>query len=269
MGTKRPRRLAAAAVGAGLASVLAVGSVSGADQTVAMSGFAFDPATVTIEVGDSVTWENGDGVGHTATGSGGAFDTGTVGGGQSASVTFDTAGTFAYVCTIHPTMQGSVVVEAASTATDAPSVTPAATDAVPPSGDGETDPVGIVATLLAVLGISMALGTLVLDRRAQARTRPALAAPAHPRQRRQPSLPIHQEVAEPATHDLEVLDPPEWRPGPRQFMGLLGHAQQANRTPIRAEDREQRLGLADRGPQVALRVLDEQRGMDPLGIRDR
>ncbi len=171
MGTRRPRRRAVAALSAGLASVLAVGSVSAADQTVAMSGFAFDPATVTVEVGDSVTWENGDGVGHTATGSGGAFDTGTVSGGQSATVTFDTAGTFAYVCTIHPTMQGSVVVEAASTATDAPNVTPAATDALAPSGDGAADPVAMVAGLLAILGVSMALGTLVLDRRAHARER--------------------------------------------------------------------------------------------------
>lgn len=171
MRTGRRRRLATAALIAGLASVLAIGSVSGADRTVAMSGFAFDPATVTVEVGDSVTWENQDGVGHTATGSAGAFDTGTVSGGQSATVTFDTAGTFAYVCSIHPTMQGSVVVEPASAATDAPSVTPAATDAVPPDRDGAADPFGIIAVLLAVLGVSMAVGTLALDRRAPARDR--------------------------------------------------------------------------------------------------
>lgn len=171
MRTRRPRRVAAAAVTAGLASVLAIGSASGADGTVAMSGFAFDPATVTIEVGDSVTWENQDGVAHTATGSGGAFDTATVGGGRSATVTFDTAGAFAYACTIHPTMQGSVVVEAASAPTDAANITPAPTDAVPPDRDGDTDPIGVIAGLLAVLGVSMAVGTLALDRRARARDR--------------------------------------------------------------------------------------------------
>lgn len=171
MRTRRPRRLGAAAVIAGLASVLAIGPASGADGTVAMSGFAFDPATVTIEVGDSVTWENQDGVAHTATGSDGAFDTATVGGGQSATVTFDAAGTFAYTCSIHPTMQGSVVVEAASAPTDAPNITPAPTDAVPPDRDGDAEPIGIIAALLAILGVSMAVGTVAFDRRARVRDR--------------------------------------------------------------------------------------------------
>ena len=56
------------------------------------------PPTITIDVGDSVTWTNNDDVDHTATGSG--FDTSTItSGGGTAKVTFDTAGTFAYACT--------------------------------------------------------------------------------------------------------------------------------------------------------------------------
>jgi plastocyanin len=85
-----------------------------ADQAVSISGLAFHPATVTVNVGDTVTWTNNDGVSHTATADGGSFDTGTIGNGSSASETFNTAGTFAYHCSVHPTMQGSVVVEAAS-----------------------------------------------------------------------------------------------------------------------------------------------------------
>lgn len=167
----RSRRRLAAAVGiAGLASALAIGAVSGADGAVAMSGFAFSPATVTVEVGDSVTWDNQDGVGHTATGADGAFDTGTVGAGQSASVTFDTAGTFAYACSIHPTMQGTVVVEEAAAApTDAAATTPAPTDTVPAARDAETDAFGIIVGLLAVMGVSMVVGTIAFDRRARGR----------------------------------------------------------------------------------------------------
>ena len=69
--------------------------------------------------------------------------------------------------------------------------------------------------------------------------------------------------------DAQVLDPPERRAGARQLVGLLGHAQQADGPMVGAEDREQRLGLGDRRPEVALRVLDEQRRPDPVGVGDR
>jgi plastocyanin len=89
-----------------------VGSVAAADQTVTMESLQFQPATVTVEVGDTVTWSNADGVSHTATADDGSFDTGTISGGASASHTFTTAGTFAYHCEVHPTMTGTVVVQA-------------------------------------------------------------------------------------------------------------------------------------------------------------
>jgi plastocyanin len=167
----RRQRLVAAAGAAGLASLLAIGSALGADSTVTMSGFAFDPATVTVEVGDSVTWQNQDDVGHTATGAGGAFDTGTVAGGGSASVTFDAAGTFAYACTIHPTMQGTVVVEPAAPPSGPAGVTPAPTDTARPGDEEGPDATGIVAALLAVLGVTMLVGTIGFDRRARVRER--------------------------------------------------------------------------------------------------
>jgi plastocyanin len=85
-----------------------------ADEDVTIAGFAFSPATVTVSVGDTVTWTNNDGVAHTATANNGAFDTDNIAGGDSDSVTFDSAGTFAYHCEIHPAMTGTVVVEAAS-----------------------------------------------------------------------------------------------------------------------------------------------------------
>jgi plastocyanin len=108
------RNVALSALSAAAALLLLPLGAAAADQAVSISGLAFHPATVTVNVGDTVTWTNNDGVSHTATADGGSFDTGTIGNGSSASETFNTAGTFAYHCTIHPTMQGSVVVQSAS-----------------------------------------------------------------------------------------------------------------------------------------------------------
>jgi hypothetical protein len=98
-----------------------------------MQDFSFSPGTVQIGVGGTVTWSNAGAEDHTATGS--AFDTGTVSPGGSASHTFAAAGTFSYICNIHPDMTGTVQVLADS-GTD-----PGGT----PGGDGTTgsgDPTG-------------------------------------------------------------------------------------------------------------------------------
>jgi plastocyanin len=88
---------------AGEPEAVAAGSV-----TVTMHDFSFSPGTVSIGVGDSVTWvNNGPDEPHTATGDG--FDTGTVEVGESGSATFSEPGTFSYLCSIHPTlMKGTV-----------------------------------------------------------------------------------------------------------------------------------------------------------------
>ena len=95
-------------------AALSAGAAVAADQSVSISGFAFNPATVTVNVGDSVTWTNNDDVPHTATADNGSFNTGQLGSGDSDSVTFKSAGTFAYHCSVHPSMNGTVVVQAAS-----------------------------------------------------------------------------------------------------------------------------------------------------------
>lgn len=82
--------------------------------SVAIKDFSFGPSSVTVNVGDTVTWVNNGRTDHTATASNGSFDTGTLKKGQSGSHTFNTAGTFGYVCTIHPFMKGTVVVAAAA-----------------------------------------------------------------------------------------------------------------------------------------------------------
>ena len=75
----------------GLLVVLGASVVLAADTTIQVADFSF-PSTTTIQAGDTVTWTNSSGAGHTATADGGSFDTGTIADGASASVTFDDVG---------------------------------------------------------------------------------------------------------------------------------------------------------------------------------
>lgn len=77
---------------------------------VKAEGFAFTSATVAP--GSEVTFTNADGAGHTLTADDGAFDTGTVSGGDSATFTAPSEpGEYAFHCTIHPSMTGTLTVE--------------------------------------------------------------------------------------------------------------------------------------------------------------
>lgn len=94
-----------------LAPVLA----SATEYFVSIPGFEFSPADLTINVGDVVTWTNDHSVNHTSTSDdgGATWDSGVIPPGGSFSFTFDNAGTFPYLCTIHPFMTGSITVEQA------------------------------------------------------------------------------------------------------------------------------------------------------------
>lgn len=73
------------------------------------SSFAPNPQVVTV--GQTVSWHNADGVTHTATADGGAFNTGNITpGATSAPITMTTAGSLAYHCGIHPSMVGTLTV---------------------------------------------------------------------------------------------------------------------------------------------------------------
>jgi plastocyanin len=84
---------------------------------VSMEGIAFNPPEVTVKKGGTVTWTNDESVGHDVTktdGPGPDFssgDPGAMGEGDTFEQTFDTAGEIAYVCTVHPSMTGTVTVE--------------------------------------------------------------------------------------------------------------------------------------------------------------
>ena len=94
------------------AAALAVGLslAASAPTAVRLEGMKFDPPTVTVRRGDTVTWNNKDLVPHTAT-SQGKFDSGNIAPGQSFSRKMDQPGQFDYICTYHPGMKGQVVVK--------------------------------------------------------------------------------------------------------------------------------------------------------------
>ena len=77
---------------------------------VNIDGFAFVPATLTVSAGTTVTWTNRDEEPHTVAASDGSFHSPGMGTGATFTHTFATAGTFDYVCSIHPMMHGTVVV---------------------------------------------------------------------------------------------------------------------------------------------------------------
>jgi plastocyanin len=92
---------------------------------VSVVDFAFDPGTITVPVGATVTWTNTGSRPHTVTADDGSFDSGRLDPGEQFSQTFDQPGTFTYHCGFHPDMQGSIVV------TEAPEQTAASGEATP------------------------------------------------------------------------------------------------------------------------------------------
>ena len=86
------------------------------EGTVSVAIENFTHSTVEVQLGESVTWVNSDGVPHTVTsGSGGdadnLSDSLAFGPGQTFTQQFDEVGTFSFTCTIHPQMNGTVIVE--------------------------------------------------------------------------------------------------------------------------------------------------------------
>jgi plastocyanin len=83
----------------------------GTEAQVIMTNRSYDPQTVTVAVGGTVTWVNQDAPQHDVVADNGEFSSQLFDKGQSFSFTFTTAGTYPYHCTIHPGMNGTVVVQ--------------------------------------------------------------------------------------------------------------------------------------------------------------
>jgi plastocyanin len=125
-GPPRAMAILLAAVIAVLGLVVGYGSAAGSTDvgdrtgtvstilpnTVVIKNFAFGPATMVVAPGTKITVVNQDKAPHTVTAVNKSFDTGTIAGGQRGVLTApSTPGTYPYVCTIHPSMTGTLIVK--------------------------------------------------------------------------------------------------------------------------------------------------------------
>jgi plastocyanin len=149
-----------------------------ASASVTMGDFFFSPTSVSVAVGDTVTWRNNGQAPHNAVADDGSFKTPDLNNGQSASHTFRQAGSFSYLCTIHPQMTGTVRVlssggsggggggggDAAGSASSGSAPSEASAVASPDAaGDANTLPMtGMAAGGLALVGFALlALGLII------------------------------------------------------------------------------------------------------------
>lgn len=172
-------------------AMIAVGIVcwttpaSAADATVTIENFQIDPQSVTVNVGDSVTWTNADSAPHQISANDDSFSTGVINPGASKTLVFNTPGTFAYHCDIHPAETATLTVQAdedtttsstttttnpTTTSTAPPETTPtsqavttttARARALPATGR-ETGPMAGLGLLLVVVGALMVFGSQLL-----------------------------------------------------------------------------------------------------------
>jgi plastocyanin len=93
------------------ASTTAAPSVSAASgNAISIESNAFNPSSLTVKVGDTVTWTNKDSYAHTVKGKNGEFDSGNIASGATFSFKFDKEGTVDYICAIHTFMTGKIIV---------------------------------------------------------------------------------------------------------------------------------------------------------------
>jgi plastocyanin len=88
----------------------AIAAAPTAGHTVVIEGVKFEPETLTVKRGEPVTWINKDPFPHTATAPG-VFDSHDIPPNRSWKYTVHKAGEYAYTCTLHSNMKGTLKVE--------------------------------------------------------------------------------------------------------------------------------------------------------------
>jgi len=96
---------------AGSAIVAANDQPSAASTEIKIDNFSFEPKTITVPAGATVTWVNRDDIPHTSVSTDGVFKSKVIDTDEKFSYTFAKAGTYPYYCTIHPKMTGQIVVK--------------------------------------------------------------------------------------------------------------------------------------------------------------
>ena len=160
-------------VGVLLVGLAAISPVLGADVGVSIAGKKFDPADIVVAQGTTVTWTVTQGIGepHTVTSKkvgdtkqGALFDSQATdpnlanlkANGGTFSFTFKDAGTFAYLCAVHPEMTGTIVVLA-------PGQTPPPTTSA--AGDGGSPDRKLIAAGILVVTLVVLFGAATVWRR--------------------------------------------------------------------------------------------------------
>src|SRR5438105_3189505 len=118
-------------------------------KNVTIKDFAFDPKTISVNVGDTITWTNQGPSPHTVTADDGSFDAGNLDKGATFSHTFDKAGTFAYYCKYHGAKGGSGMAASVTVAAAA-----AAAPAAAPSGSVDAADQPIVDSSITVANVT-------------------------------------------------------------------------------------------------------------------
>jgi amicyanin len=108
------RKLALGAIAGLVALTIAAGAVRAEDAEVKIDNFTFNPPQLTIKAGTTVTWANHDDIPHTVVSKTLVFKSKAMDTDDKFSFTFTTPGSYAYFCSLHPHMTGSIVVEASA-----------------------------------------------------------------------------------------------------------------------------------------------------------
>ena len=96
--------------GYGSAADDAASGTKATQAAVKIDNFSFSPAQITVPVGTTVQWRNGDDIPHTVVSNDKIFKSKVLDTDEKFSYTFTKAGTYSYFCSIHPKMTGTVVV---------------------------------------------------------------------------------------------------------------------------------------------------------------
>ncbi len=86
-------------------------SAGGEAASVVIKGFKFVPSEIKVKAGTTVTWRNEDSSAHTIESNDGVLSSDNLESGDTVTFTFNKPGRVDYICGIHPSMQGAVIVE--------------------------------------------------------------------------------------------------------------------------------------------------------------
>ena len=106
--------LMAFALGAAVACVIAPLAAQTSGAAVVIDNFVFSPERLTVKAGTTVTWTNRDDTPHTVAAKDRTFKSKVMDTDESYSFTFSTPGEYAYFCSLHPHMTGTITVVAST-----------------------------------------------------------------------------------------------------------------------------------------------------------